>query len=133
MGAIRVPRSLRAYGVISTADRTLAAQAACLFAVGSAGSAEAQQAQSALPPVTIDAPVAKKKPIVTTPSPAQKRARAALRRRTKELQNQQAAAAPGGASSYLFSRSAPVPIHMPIRRRHTRSIASRRANSLSRC
>ncbi len=97
MGAITVPKSLRAYGVISTADKSLAAQAACLFAVGSVSSAEAQQA--ALPPVTVDAPIAKKKQVVSTPSPAQKRARAALRRRTKELQNQQAAPSTGPASS----------------------------------
>jgi catecholate siderophore receptor len=108
MGSIKVPSSLRAYGVKSATDRTLVAQAACLFAVGSVGSAEAQQAQSALPPVTIDAPIAKKKPVVTTPTPAQKRARAALRRRTKELQNQQAAAAGGGASALpVFAQRAP--------------------------
>ena len=49
----------------------------CLIAVASISGAEAQQ--SPLPPVTVDAPVVRKKPAVTKPTAEQLRARAALR------------------------------------------------------
>jgi len=111
MGALKVPKSLRVFRAEAgmgwrDRDTTLIAHAACLLAAGTATSAEAQTAP--LPPVTIDAPTVKKKPITTSPTPAQKRARAALRKRTKELQNQQAAAAAGAASRLpVFAQRAP--------------------------
>ena len=49
-----------------------------LIAVASFSSAEAQQ--SPLPPVTVDAPVARPRPATTSPTPDQVRARNALRR-----------------------------------------------------
>jgi catecholate siderophore receptor len=55
-----------------------------LIAVASFGSAEAQQ--SALPPVTVDAPVARPRPAASRPSPDQIRARDALRRAARRAQ-----------------------------------------------
>ena len=65
----------------------------CLIAVASISGAEAQQ--SPLPPVTVDAPVVRKKPAVTKPTAEQLRARAALRAahaRSKRSRLKQAAA-----------------------------------------
>src|SRR5581483_3290976 len=70
-----------------------------LIAVASVSAAEAQQ--SNLPPVTVDAPVARPRPAAAKPSPEQIRARNALRRAARE--KQQAAAVPfpnaGGLSA----------------------------------
>ena len=66
----------------------------CLIAVASISGAEAQQ--SSLPPVTVDAPVVRKKPPTTKPSAEQLRARAALRA-ARARQAAQAANAPQAA------------------------------------
>ena len=66
----------------------------CLIAVASISAAKAQT--TPLPPVTVDAPVARKKPAAAKPSAEQLRVRAALRRAARAKQNaqaQQAAAA----------------------------------------
>jgi catecholate siderophore receptor len=64
----------------------------CLIAVASISGAEAQQ--SPLPPVTVDAPVVRKKPAVTKPTAEQLRARAALRAaHARQAAQAQAAAA----------------------------------------
>jgi catecholate siderophore receptor len=62
----------------------------CLIAVASITGAKAQ---SPLPPVTVEAPVTRKKPAVTKPSAEQLRVRAALRRAVRAKQAAQAAAA----------------------------------------
>jgi len=66
----------------------------CLIAVASISGAEAQQ--QPLPPVTVEAPVARKKPTVTKPTPEQLRIRNALRRaaRAKQRAAQAKPAAP---------------------------------------
>jgi catecholate siderophore receptor len=64
----------------------------CLIAVASISGAEAQQ--SPLPPVTVDAPVVRKRPPVNKPTPEQLRARAALRAaHARQAAQAQAAAA----------------------------------------
>jgi catecholate siderophore receptor len=68
-----------------------------LVAVASISGAEAQQ--SNLPPVTVEAPVARPKPATTTPTPDQVRARNALRRAAKR--QQQANPAPAIAAPAL--------------------------------
>ena len=72
----------------------------CLIAVASISAAKAED--SPLPPVTIDAPVARKKPAAAKPSPEQLRVRAALRRAAqakREAQAQQAAASSAAATA----------------------------------
>lgn len=59
-----------------------------LIAVASFSSAEAQQAT--LPPVTVDAPVARPRPAVSKPTPDQVRARNALRRAARQQATQAA-------------------------------------------
>ena len=54
----------------------------CLIAVAAMGGAEAQE--QPLPPVTVDAPIARPKPPAAKPSPEQIRARNALRRIARE-------------------------------------------------
>jgi catecholate siderophore receptor len=54
----------------------------CLIAVAAVGGAEAQD--KPLPPVTIDAPIARPKPLAAKPSPEQIRARNSLRRIARE-------------------------------------------------
>ena len=63
-----------------------------LIAVASFSGAEAQQ--SNLPPVKVDAPVARPRPAASKPSPDQVRARNALRRAAQRQQPAQAAAVP---------------------------------------
>jgi catecholate siderophore receptor len=63
-----------------------------LIAVASFSGAEAQQAP--LPPVTIDAPVARPRPAASRPSPDALRARTALRRAAQRSQPAQVAAVP---------------------------------------
>jgi catecholate siderophore receptor len=69
----------------------------CLIAVASISAAEAQQAP--LAPVTVEAPVAKKKPEATKPTAEQLRVRAALRRAAREKAAAQAAAATAAANA----------------------------------
>ncbi|RTL49640.1 MAG: TonB-dependent siderophore receptor [Bradyrhizobiaceae bacterium] len=87
MGQLKSPRSLRSWVVVDTADdredggsaRKITTVAG-LIAVASITGAEAQQ--TALPPVTVDSPIARTKP-TSTPTPDQKKATAALRRAAK--------------------------------------------------
>ena len=107
MGQVITPRSLRSFAAVNlsaegcdnNSGRKVTAVAG-LIAVASVTGAEAQQ--SNLPPVTVDAPVARPKPAAAKPSPEQVRARNALRRAAREKQ-QQAAAVPfpnaGGLSA----------------------------------
>jgi catecholate siderophore receptor len=106
MGQVVTPRSLRSFAAVNlsgegfdnNSGRKVTAVAG-LIAVASVTGAEAQQ--SNLPPVTVDAPVARPKPAAAKPSPEQIRARNALRRAARE--KQQAAAVPfpnaGGLSA----------------------------------
>jgi catecholate siderophore receptor len=99
MGMVRVPRSLRANAAINFHDdrlegysgRTVSAVAGLVAVASFSGGAEAQQ--SNLPPVSVDAPVARQKPAANAPTPDQVRARNALRRAAKR-QQQQAKPAP---------------------------------------
>ncbi|SHN79643.1 TonB-dependent receptor [Bradyrhizobium erythrophlei] len=94
MGTVRAPRSLRANAATNFFDERLDGQAsrkvsavAGLVAVASFSSgAEAQQ--SNLPPVSVDAPVARPKPAASAPTPDQIRARNALRRAARRQQQQ---------------------------------------------
>ena len=107
MGQVVTPRSLRSFAAVNLSAEALdnnsgrrVTAVAGLIAVASVTGAEAQQ--SNLPPVTVDAPVARPKPTTAKPSPEQVRARNALRRAAREKQ-QQAAAVPfpnaGGLSA----------------------------------
>ncbi len=85
MNPARAPRSLRSNVAMNLVNekcdnysgRKVSAVAG-LVAVASFSGAEAQQ--SSLPPVTVDAPVARPRPVAAAPSPDQIRARNALRR-----------------------------------------------------
>jgi catecholate siderophore receptor len=97
MSRVRAPRSLRAHAAVRFDDEKLdhhsgrkVSAVAGLVAVASFSGAEAQQTN--LPPVTVDAPVARPKPAATAPTPDQVRARNALRRAAKR--EQQAKPAP---------------------------------------
>ncbi|HMH62371.1 MAG TPA: TonB-dependent receptor plug domain-containing protein, partial [Bradyrhizobium sp.] len=99
MGEAKAPRSLRSIATINSVDEKLdnnsgrkVSAVAGLIAVASFSGAEAQQ--SNLPPVTIDAPVARPRPATSTPSPDQVRARTALRRAARRSQPAQVAAVP---------------------------------------
>src|SRR3954447_23748070 len=96
MNQAKAPRSLRFRTAINSVNQTVennsgktVSAVAGLIAVASFSSAEAQQ--SSLPPVTVDAPVARPRPAAAKPSAAQIRARTALR---QAAQRQQAAQAP---------------------------------------
>ncbi|HET7887522.1 MAG TPA: TonB-dependent receptor plug domain-containing protein, partial [Bradyrhizobium sp.] len=107
MTRVRAPRSLRANAATTFSDERLDGQAgrkvssvAGLVAVASfSGGAEAQQ--SNLPPVSVDAPVARPKPAASAPTPDQVRARNALRRAARR-QQQQAKPAPATGSAALL-------------------------------
>jgi catecholate siderophore receptor len=99
MGEAKAPRSLRSIAKINSVDEKLdnnsgrkVSAVAGLIAVASFSGAEAQQ--SNLPPVTIDAPVARPRPAASKPSPDQLRARTALRRAGSRSQPAQVAAVP---------------------------------------
>lgn len=80
---------------------------ACAVAVGSVGSAEAQRGPtSALPPLNIDAPIARPRPPAPKPSQAQVRARTALRRVVRARRPE--AAPPIAAPAASAGASAPV-------------------------
>src|SRR5258707_13444240 len=99
MGQAKMPRSLRSIGANNPVQenpdgysgKTVSAVAG-LIAVASFSGAEAQQ--SSLPPVTVDAPVARPKPAASKPSADQVRARTALRRAARRAQPAQVAAVP---------------------------------------
>ncbi len=99
MGEAKAPRSLRSIAAINSVDEKVdnnsgrkVSAVAGLIAVASFSGAEAQQ--SNLPPVTIDAPVARPRPATSTPSPDQVRARTALRTAARRSQPAQVAAVP---------------------------------------
>ncbi|WP_441229346.1 TonB-dependent receptor [Tardiphaga sp. 215_C5_N2_1] len=90
MGTAKMPRSLRAVSEVRVGEgadphsgRKVTAVAG-LIAVASFSGAEAQQ--STLPPVTVDAPVARPRPAASKPTPDQIRARTALRRAARRAQ-----------------------------------------------
>src|ERR1700692_4597510 len=91
MGQAIAPRSLRSVATVNLVNETFeiysgrkVSAVAGLVAVASFSGAEAQQ--SNLPPVTVDAPVARPRPAATAPSPDQIRARNALRRAARRSQ-----------------------------------------------
>jgi catecholate siderophore receptor len=90
MGIAKTPLSLRSTATIAVSEKSdnnhsvrKVSAVAGMIAVASFGSAEAQQ--SALPPVMVDAPVARPRP-VAQPTPDQVRARTALRRAARRAQ-----------------------------------------------
>ena len=99
MDRAKAPRSLRFQPAMALAEekfdnysgKTVSAVAG-LIAVASFSGAEAQQ--SNLPPVTVDAPVARPRPAAAKPSADQLRARTALRRQARRAQPTPVAAVP---------------------------------------
>ena len=96
MNKVKAPRSLRFEAAINSVNQTFennsgktVSAVAGLIAVASFSGAEAQQ--SSLPPVTVDAPVARPRPAAAKPSAAQIRARTALRRAAQRPQAAQVA------------------------------------------
>ena len=91
MSRVRAPKSLRSNAAVDFNDERLdhtsgrkVSAVAGLVAVASFSGAEAQQTN--LPPVTVDAPVARPKPAATAPTPDQVKARNALRRAARRQQ-----------------------------------------------
>ncbi|HEY0911422.1 MAG TPA: TonB-dependent receptor plug domain-containing protein, partial [Bradyrhizobium sp.] len=102
MNTAKAPSSLRSNAALNSIGETFenysgrkVSAVAGLMAVATFSGAEAQQSNSSLPPVTVDAPVARPRPAASKPTPDQIRARNALRRAARRSQ-------PAGAS-------APVP------------------------
>jgi catecholate siderophore receptor len=101
MGQAKTPLSLRSFAVADRFGATLdnhptrRVTLGCLIAVASFTGAEAQ---SPLPPVTVEAPVARKKPVAAKPAAEQLRVRAALRRAARAKQAAQAKPAPAGVN-----------------------------------
>lgn len=96
MNTVKLPRSLRAAApaAVDVSDYSGRVSAvASLIAVASF-SAAAEAQQSNLPPVTIDAPVARPRPAASKPTPDQVRARTALRRAARRTQPAQVAPVP---------------------------------------
>jgi catecholate siderophore receptor len=99
MNQAKAPRSLRSGVALNSVNpaiennsgKTVSAVAG-LIAVASFSGAEAQQ--STLPPVTVDAPVARPRPMAARPSADQLRARSALRRAAIRAQPAPVAAVP---------------------------------------
>ncbi|WP_157113198.1 TonB-dependent receptor [Bradyrhizobium embrapense] len=96
MSNVKAPRSLRFDAAMGSADdtgysATKVSAVASLIAVASFSGAEAQQ--SSLPPVNVDAPLARPRPVTSKPTSDQVRARNALRRAARRS-NQQAQQAP---------------------------------------
>src|ERR1700687_1716383 len=99
MGQQKAPRSLRSIAAGNSGSEKFennsgkkVSAVAGLIAVASFSGAEAQQ--SNLPPVTVDAPVARPRPAASKPSPDQIRARTALRSAARRAQPAQIAAVP---------------------------------------
>jgi catecholate siderophore receptor len=92
MGQVKAPRSLRSVAAATAINETLenngkkVSAVAGLIAVASVSGAEAQQ--SNLPPVTVEAPVARPRPAAAKPSPEQVRVRNALRRAARNARQQ---------------------------------------------
>jgi catecholate siderophore receptor len=92
MNQVKAPRSLRASAAMNSVSETFenysgrkVSAVAGLMAVASFSGAEAQQS-STLPPVTVDAPVARPRPAASAPTAEQIRARNALRRAARRAQ-----------------------------------------------
>src|SRR4030088_86564 len=99
MGQAKAPRSLRSIATVNSVDEKLnnnsgrkVSAVAGLIAAASFSGAEAQPAP--LPPVTVDAPVARPRPAASRPSPDQLRARTALGRAARRTHPAQVAAVP---------------------------------------
>jgi catecholate siderophore receptor len=100
MNKTKKPKSLRSNATLHSVNDTFdnrtgrkVSAVAGLMAVASfSGAAEAQQ--SNLPPVTVDAPVARPRPVTSKPAPDQVRARSALRRAARTSQPVAIAAVP---------------------------------------
>ena len=99
MNKMKAPKSLRFDAAINSVDDrsdnysgTKVSAVASLIAVASFTGAEAQQ--TGLPPVTVDAPVARPRPAAAKPTPDQVRARTALRQAARRSQPAQVAAVP---------------------------------------
>ncbi len=99
MGTAKMPRSLRSIAPLGPVQENpdgysgkKVSAVAGLIAVASFSGAEAQQ--SNLPPVTVDAPVARPRPAATQPTADQVRARNALRRAARRAPTPQIAAVP---------------------------------------
>jgi catecholate siderophore receptor len=99
MNTAKAPSSLRSNAALNSISETFESYSgrkvsavAGLMAVATFSGAEAQQSNSNLPPVTVDAPVARPRPAASKPTPDQIRARNALRRAARR--SQQTAAAP---------------------------------------
>lgn len=94
MGQVVAPKSLRSVAGVdekftSVSGKKVSAVAGLIAAASVSTGAEAQQ--SNLPPVTVDAPVQRPRPVASKPTPDQVRARNALRRAAPRQQAQQAA------------------------------------------
>jgi catecholate siderophore receptor len=99
MNRAKTPRSLRVNAAMNSVGETSdnysgrkVSAVAGLMAVASFSGAEAQQGP--LPPVTVDAPVARPRPAASKPSPDQIRARTALRRAARHTQAARVAPVP---------------------------------------
>jgi catecholate siderophore receptor len=99
MGQAKVPSSLRSIAAVRSVDEIFESNSgkkvsavAGLIAVASVSGAEAQQPN--LPPVTVEAPVARPRPAASKPTPDQIRARTALRRAARRSAPTQAAPVP---------------------------------------
>lgn len=99
MNQVKAPRSLRSEAAVNSVGQSFDSNSgkkvsavAGLIAVASFSGAEAQQ--SSLPPVTVDAPVARPRPAASKPSPDQLRARTALRRAAPRAQPAQVTPVP---------------------------------------
>ena len=93
MGQVVAPKSLRSVAGVdekftSVSGKKVSAVAGLIAAASVSTGAEAQQ--SNLPPVTVDAPVQRPRPVASKPTPDQVRARNALRRAAPRQQAQQA-------------------------------------------
>src|ERR1700677_4289433 len=108
MNMAKMPRSLRSSAAMNFVSETSdnysgrkVSAVAGLMAVASFSGAQAQQ--DPLPPVTVDAPVARPRPAASKPSPDQIRARTALRRAARRPQAARVAPVPfpnaGGLSA----------------------------------
>jgi catecholate siderophore receptor len=107
MNSAKTPRSLRSYIAGELIHEVCDGSAykvsvGCLIAVASITGAEAQQ--TPLSPVTVDAPVVRKKPAATKPTAEQLRVRNALRRAARAKQAAQVAAASANAAAQVPDR-----------------------------
>jgi catecholate siderophore receptor len=89
MRGMKAPRSLRSIKTRAVQSKfelesCWAVPATVILAFGSSAAAKAEPSPAPLPPVTVDSPVIKKKPIAIKPTAAQLKARAALRRRAQQ-------------------------------------------------